>query len=135
MARKSKTKSTRIITNEDVMKYEPMIKKYLRDNISKNWREASVNKCNDEITLGNTGMSMADMRQFLYTEVVVALQNFDPNHITPEGKTVKESTFVFQHLFNRVGQAMKRLTHKKSGYGTWSSNIEDVLHENGESKE
>lgn len=120
---------TRKVTNEDIKKYIPMVNKYLRDSVVKNWNEASTKKGNDEITLGNTGMSIADIRQQLMTEVVVALQKFNPDYRTAEGKTVKESTFVFQHLFNRTGQLMKKLTKKRYGYGVWNSSIENVLGE------
>ena len=122
-------KFNRTLTNEDLQKYEPMVEKYIRDYVAKNWNEASTRKGQGEISLGNTGMSLNDIRQHFRTEVCVALYNFDPNYRTKEGRTVKESTFVFQHLFNRTGQMMKRLTKKRYGYGVWHSNIEETLWE------
>lgn len=128
-------KVKRVITNEDVKKYHGMVEKYLRDSVVKNWNEASLrkNKSKDravtEQALGNSGYSIDDFRQQLLTEVIVALHNYDPNFITPEGKSVKESTFVFQHLFFRTGQLMKRMTNKTNGYGVWSSNLEQTLWE------
>ena len=119
----------RVVTNEDIKKYIPMVNKYIRDSCVKNWNEASVRKDSDEVTLGNTGMSIADIKQHLFCEVVVALQKFNPNYITPEGRTVKESTFVFQHLFNRTGQLMKKLTKKRYGYSLWSVPLEEALGE------
>lgn len=124
-----KNKYNRVLTNEDIKKYEPLVEKYIRDSVVKNWNEASTSKNNDEVTLGNTGMSISDIRQQLRTEVCVALYNYDPNYRTKEGKSVKEFTFVFNHLFNRTGQMMKRLTKKKLGYGVWHSNLEEVLWE------
>lgn len=120
---------TRIVTNEDIKKYVPMVNKYLRDNVIKNWNEASIRKGEDEVSLGNTGMSLADIKQHLFTEVVVALQKYNPDYKTPEGLSVKESTFVFTHLFNRTGQLMKRLTKRRYGYGMWASSIEDAMGE------
>ena len=122
-------KSNRVITNEDVTEYEPMVEKYLRDNVKKNWNEASTSKSRGEISLGNSGMTMNDIRQHLRAEVCVALHNYNPNYRTKDGKSVKESTFVYQHLFNRVGQLMKRLTKKHYGYGVWSSNLEETMWE------
>ena len=119
----------RTLTNEDIQKYEPMIEKYIRENVSKNWNEANPKKGMGDNSLGNTGMSLNDIRQHLRTEVCIALYNYNPNFRTKEGRSVKESTFVFQHLYNRCGQMMKRLTKPRYGYGKWSSNIEEVLWE------
>lgn len=118
----------RVLTDADILQYEPMIEKYIRDSVVKNWNEARNSKGN-EVFLGNTGMTLEDIRQHLRAEVCVALYNFDPNYLTPDGKTVKESTFVFRHLFNRTGQLMKRLTKPRYGYGKWHANIEEVLWE------
>jgi hypothetical protein len=123
----SMTKTRRVVTNEDIKKYVPMVNKYLRDSVIKNWNEANMSLGDSEVTLGNTGMTMADMRQHLYTELVVALQNYNPDYRTKDGRSVKESTFVFQHLFNRIGQLMKKLTKKRYGYGVWSSPVEEVI--------
>jgi hypothetical protein len=124
----SKTIS-RIITNDDIVKYEPMVEKYIRDSVVKNWNEASTNKSRGDVSLGNSGMTVNDIRQHLRAEVCVALHNYNPDYRTKDGRSVKESTFVFQHLFNRVGQLMKRLTKKRYGYGVWHSNIEETLWE------
>jgi hypothetical protein len=123
----AKPKSNRIVTNEDVKKYIPMVNKYLRDSVIKNWNEANMSTIDDEVSLGNTGMAMTDMRQQLYMELVVALKNYNPEYLTAEGKSVKESTFVFAHLFNRTGQLMKKLTKKRYGYGMWASNLEEAI--------
>jgi hypothetical protein len=119
----------RKVTNEDIFKYEAMVESYIRDSIVKNWNEASQRKDQDHISIGNTGYTMRDFRQYLRTEVVVALQNYNPDYKTKEGKSVKESTFVFQHLFNRTGQLMKKLTKKRYGYGVRHANLEEVLFE------
>lgn len=145
---------TRVVTNEEIKTYEKLVNKYLRDNVIKNWNEATLAMDQDEVTLGNTGMSIADIRQQLMTEVVVALQKYNPDYRTkprykkdeegnilvddngeqivddPGGKPVKEFTFVYQHLFNRCGQLMKKLTKKRYGYGVWSNELSTILHEN-----
>lgn len=121
--------ATRVVTNDDIKKYVPMVNKYLRDSVVKNWKEASTKKNVDEVSLGNTGMAMSDIRQQLFTEVVVALQKYNPEYRTVEGRSVKESTFVFQHLFNRTGQLMKKLTKRRYGYGVWSSPVEEAFGE------
>ena len=128
-------KIKRQVTNEDILKYEPMVEKFIRDSVVKNWNEATTSKgvvnqvAMDEISLGNSGLTINDIRQQLRTEVCVAIQNYNPDYRTKEGRSVLESTFVFQHLFNRVGQMMKRFTKKKFGYGVWHSNLEETLFE------
>jgi hypothetical protein len=125
----------RKLTNADIDKYEAMIESWIRGNgknqpgIIKNWNEADTRPGQDNIALGNSGYTMADIRQHLRTEVCVALLNYDPNYVTPEGRTVLESTFVYNHLRFRVGQLMKRLTRKGMGYGVWVANLEEVLWE------
>lgn len=119
----------RKVTDEDIKKYEAMVESYMRDYVVKNWNEASLAKSKDNITLGNTGMTMADIRQHLRTEVFIAITKYNPDYRTKEGRSVKESTFVFNHLFNRIGQLMKKLTKKRYGYGVWHSNVEEVLWE------
>lgn len=113
----------RVITNEMITKYDQMIESFLRNSISKNWNEADTSKNNDEIGLGNSGWTMSDMRQYLATEVFIALRNYKTEYKT------KESTFVFGHLNKRVGSLMKKLTKKSKGYGVWSSNLEEILGE------
>lgn len=120
----------RIVTDDDIKQYDKMITKWLRDSVVKNWNEANLNKSESEVSLGNSGFTMADMRQHLYTELVIALQKYNPDYRTKDGRSVKESTFVYQHLYNRIGQLMKKLTKHKSGYGIWGMNLEDVLKEN-----
>lgn len=155
----------RIVTNDDVKKYEAMVNKYLREYVVKNWNEADMRKNFADISLGNSGYSMADIKQELMTEVVIALQKYNPTYLSPPryktelveqindkgkkvkvkvdildengekilvdkgGRPVKESTFMFTHLFNRTGQLMKKLTRKSNGYGVWSSRLEEVLRE------
>jgi len=117
------------IVDIDIKKYEALIEMYMKKSVQKNWNEASMSKHLDEITLGNSGHTMRDIRQHLRCEVCIAISKYDPNFRTKEGRSVKESTFVFTHLFNRCGQLMKRLTRKGSGYGVWMSNIEEMLWE------
>ena len=124
-----KNPNKRTLTNEDLTKYDPMVEKYIRDSVVKNWNEAQLGKNSGDVSLGNTGMSLNDIRQHLRTEVCVALHNYNPDYRTKENRSVKESTFVFNHLRFRVGQMMKRLTKKRYGYGVWSSNLEEVLFE------
>lgn len=113
----------RIITDEHILSYNQMVESWIRNSIVKNWNEADQSKSKDEVGLGNSGWTIADMRQYLFTEVFIALRNYRPDMNT------KESTFVYGHLSNRVGSLMKKLTKKSKGYGIWSSNIEEVLGE------
>jgi hypothetical protein len=125
----SYTNEDRVITNEDVTQYDAMVEKYMRDYVQKNWNEARLGPNQGDVSLGNTGMTMNDIRQKLKLEVCVALRKYNPNYRTKEGRPVKESTFVYQHLFNRCGQLMKRLTKRSHGYGVWVNNLEEVLWE------
>lgn len=120
-------KLTRKITNEEIKSYYPMVESFLKKSVVKNWTEASTSKSKDNIMLGNTGLTMADFRQDLLLEVVIALQKYNPNYRTPDGKSVKESTFVFTHLFNRIGQKLKRLTKRRCAYGVRHISIEEAL--------
>jgi len=119
----------RKVTDEDIKKYTAMVESYIRKSVVKNWREASSSKDKQDVALGNTGWSMRDIRQYLLSEVFIALTKYKPNYRTKEGLSVKESTFVFTHIFNRGGQLLKRLTKKRLGYGSWSLQIEKVLKE------
>jgi len=118
-----KTTEKRHVTNEMIIQYNQMVESFLRGKIMKNWNEADLSKNNDEISLGNSGWTMADMRQYLYQEVFIALRNYKTDYKT------KESTFVYGHLDKRVGSLMKKLTKRAKGYGVWSSNLEEVLGE------
>ena len=119
--------AVRIVTNEDIKKYQPMVESYIRKNVVKNWNEASLSRSKQNVSLGNTGLTLADIRQYLLMEIVAGLQKYNPNYRTAEGLSVKESTFIFTHLHNRGGQLMKRITKKRAGYGFWMSQIEKVL--------
>jgi hypothetical protein len=119
----TKTRTNRVVTNEDILKYDPLIESFIRKSVIKNWKEASVNTGKDEISLGNSGYTISDIRQYLRCEVVIALKNFD------EDKGTKPLSFIYTHLNNRLGALMKRLTRKSRGYGAWSNNIEQVLME------
>ena len=119
----------RVVTDEDIKKYEPLIEKFMRDSVAKNWNEASLFKGSDEVSLGNSGMTMADFRQHLRMQVFIALTKYNPEHVAEGGKSVKESTFVFGHLNWRIGQLMKKLVKPRKGYGVWTSNLEEVLWE------
>lgn len=118
----------RKLTNEDVVKYDPMVEKFIRDSCMKNWNESRTG--GNDAPLGASGYTLNDLRQHLRTEICVALHNFNPDYRTKEGRSVKESTFVFQHLTFRVGQLMKRLTKKRSGYGVRHNAVHLVI-ENG----
>lgn len=125
-------KSNRIVTNEDIIKYEAMVERYIRDSVFKNWSNelgGRITKDNGDVFLGNSGYSLNDIRQHLRTEVCIALKNFDPNYRTKDNKTVKESTYVFMCLGSRIGQLMKRLVKPKNGYGVRHNQIEEVLWE------
>lgn len=115
----------RQVTSEMVVQYVPLVESYLRKHVKKNWNEAdtSTKDGRDEVGLGNSGWTMADVRQYLMGEVFIALRNYDPT------KNTKESTFVYGHLSKRVGSLMKKLTKHSKGYGIWSSNLEQVLGE------
>jgi len=119
----------RKVTDEDVKKYTSMVDSYIRKSVMKNWREASMSKEKQDVFLGNSGLTIKDIRQYLLVEVFVALQKYNPNHRTAEGLSVKESTFIFTHIFNRGGQLLKRITKKRYGYGVWHHQIEKVLKE------
>jgi len=119
----------RKLTNEDITKYDPMVDSFIRDSVVKNWNEASTRPDLAEVSLGNTGLTIADIKQYLRTEVCVALMNYNPEYRTDEGKTVKESTFVYGHLWKRIGSMMRKLTKKGQGYGIWMGNIEEILWE------
>jgi hypothetical protein len=117
----------RVVTNEDIKKYMPMVDSYIRKSVLKNWNEASLNKNKRDISLGNTGMTINDIRQYLLLEVCIGLQKYNVNYRTEDGASVKESTFIFTHIFNRGGQLLKRLCKRRAGYGIWTNQFESVI--------
>lgn len=119
--------TARKLTNEDIKKYVPMVDAYIRRSVIKNWNEASMSPAKQDVALGNTGLTVADIRQYLLMEVCVALGKYNPNYITQEGRSVKESTFIFTHIQNRGGQILKKLTKHRYGYGIWMSQVEQVI--------
>ena len=114
----------RQLTDEDIKKYIPMVDSYIRKSVLKNWNEASLSQHKQDVSLGNTGMSIRDIRQYLLMEVCIALNNYNPDYRTEDGRSVKESTFIFTHIYNRGGQILKKLTKRRYGYGVWTSQIE-----------
>jgi len=126
------TTGKRVITDADVKRYVPLVEMYLKKNVLKNWNEAQLHNAGEDRTLGNTGMSIDDIRQQLLTEVCVALHKYKPDYRTKDGKSVKEITFVYTHIYNRCGQLMKRLVSKGRGYGVWMQNIEETFDHFGE---
>jgi deoxycytidine triphosphate deaminase len=79
---------SRKVTDEDIKKYEAMVESYMRDYVVKNWNEASLAKSKDNITLGNTGMTMADIRQYLRMQVFIAITKYNPDFRTKEGRSL-----------------------------------------------
>lgn len=123
----------RKLTNDDVIKYEPMVEKFIRDSCMKNWNESRTG--GSDAPLGASGYTLNDLRQHLRAEICVALQNYNPDYRTKEGRSVKESTFIYQHLTFRVGQLMKRLTKKRSGYGVRHNPVHLVIESGAEESE
>jgi hypothetical protein len=86
--------------------YGPLINKLLQ-GIPKTW-----NDCHGyESSIGNTGYSLADVKQHLILELFVGLTKYDPT------RGAAESTFIYRHLFNRIGVFYKKYTAKGKGYG------------------
>lgn len=122
-------KKTRIVTNDDIIKYDKLVEKFIRDSVCKNWNEADNRKHMGDVVLGNTGYCLNDLRQYLRMQVVIALQNYDPEYTNADGQKASEFTFVYGHLWRRIGQKMNQMTGKHYGYGVWTSRIENVLRE------
>ena len=126
---------TRVVTSQEVMKYYPLVQKFIRDSVVRNWTETNQYMSEDEeMILGNTSMSLADFRQYLLSEVVVALQKYDPNYRTRDGKSVQELSFVHTHLSNRIGGLLKKLTKTRQGYGIWKTDIDEIIGDRRESE-
>ncbi len=120
-------KVLRKVSNEEIKKYMPLVDSYIRKSVLKNWNEGSLSKSKQNISLGNTGLTVADIRQYLLMEVLIGLQKYNANYRTEDGGSVKESTFIFTHIFNRGGQMLKRLTKPRSGYGIWTAQFESAV--------
>jgi hypothetical protein len=117
------TKIKNPVSDNDISEYNQMVEMFLKKSVCKNWNESDMSLNKDEISLGNSGWTMSDVRQYLRTEVFIALSNYNEEYKT------KKSTFVYGHLSKRVGSLMKKLTNQSKGYGIWSSNIEETLNE------
>ncbi len=117
--------TTRQVSSEEIAKYESLVNSFVRKSVNKNW---NINDRSDpDSPLGNSGWTLSDIRQYLRTEVFVALTKYNPNFVTKEGKSVKELTFVYNHLTFRIGSLLKRLTNRKMGYGIFTSQIDKVI--------
>jgi hypothetical protein len=121
----------RIVTNEDIKRYEGLVDTFIAKHVVKNFNEARNNpKTRNHIMLGNTGMTLGDIRQHLLTELVIALQNYKPDVIGgPTGKPVQEQSFVYGHLTFRVGALMKKLSSRARSYGIFHVQIEKAQFE------
>jgi hypothetical protein len=121
----------RVVTNEDIKKYEWMVDSFIQRYVVKNFNEARNNpKTRDHVMLGNSGMTLGDIRQYLLTELLIGLQKYKPDVVGgPTCKPVLESSFLHTHLQFRVGSLMKKLTSKAKGYGLWHSHFEKVQFE------
>lgn len=117
----TKTRTDRVVTDEEVLKYDSLIESWLYKSVVKNFNEASMSENQGNIALGNTGYTMNDIRQYLRCELVIALKNYNSD------KGTKESTYVFLCLQSRIGQLMKRLTKRSMGYGIFHNCLEEVL--------
>jgi hypothetical protein len=124
----------RKVTNDDIKKYEWMVDSFIQRHVVKNFNEARNSpRTRDHIMLGNTGMTLGDIRQHLLVELFIALQNYKPNVIgQTTGRPVQESSFLHTHLQFRVGAMMKKLTSPAKGYARWHSQIEKVQYETEE---
>lgn len=118
--------TNKVITDEDIKKYDTLIDYFIRKCVIKNWKEVSMHRNDENTSLGNSGYTIADIRQHLRCEVAIALRNYKPD------KGTKESSFCHTHLNNRVGQLMKKLASKTMGYGQWCIDINEAL---GEAKD
>jgi len=115
----------RKVETQDINKYVKMVNMYIGKYFIKNWKEASFS--DTSIVLGNTSLSIDDIRQTLMMEVIVGLQNYNPDYRTANGSSVKESTFIYRHLYFRSGSLAKKLSTQKHGYGVWMSPIETYI--------
>jgi len=113
------------VSNEDVMKYFPMVRSCINNILIKNWNQPKKQK---DVILGNTGSTIEDFEQILLLEVALSLYNFNNDFITKEGQTVKESTYVFRCLYNKSCILIdKYIKRKKRGYGAHIVSLDSLM--------
>jgi hypothetical protein len=117
---------TPTITSEDIKKYEGAVNSVIIKYICKCFRGVYIRECDLDVSLGSSGQTLRDIQAHLMTEVFIALQRFNPNHVTPEGLTVKESTFIIGHLHKRASYLASVLTSPRKWYGKEFVNIDII---------
>jgi hypothetical protein len=122
------------ITNEDILKYEDMISYFIKNMVIKNFSmQRPISTSEVESMLGNSGLTLEDIRQNMRVEVFKALSNYDKGIAGHEGRVAKESTFVYGHLWKRFGSLLNKITGKGAGYNVSVTNIDDLLTPNKDS--
>jgi len=122
--RKKATIYNHNVSSEDVAKYVPAVNSVIIRYILRCFRGTYIREEHLECSLGNSGWTIRDVQSYLLLETFIALTHFNPTHITPEQRSVKESTFVIGHLHKRAAVVAERLTRDKYGYGVKISSIE-----------
>jgi hypothetical protein len=109
-------------TSEEVVKFTQTVDTAIFRCIMRCFQNVSWHDL--DTSLGNTGWSLRDCRQYLLTEAFVALSKFNPEY-----SASKKNTFVMCHIFNRANTLAKRLTLQDKGYGTQQCSLKSE-HEN-----
>lgn len=111
---------------KDVLKYEPLINKIINQVILKNWNNVNYLAFQDTMDLGQTGHSVADIRQDLRLMVWKALLRYNPNRRNNQGIGATEFTYVHTYVKNRALTFIKRFTQDKRGYGVYHTYLSQI---------
>jgi len=113
-----KTMAKRKVTDKELMEFKRIVDHFISKMVLKCWKGSSLAKDKENCVLGNTGMTVSDVRQYLLLETFIALSNFK------EDRNTKPSTFVYKHLTFRTSQLLTSLCSKRRGYGISHSEID-----------
>ena len=111
---------------KDILKYEPLINKIINQVILKNWNNLNYLAHQDTVSLGQTGYTVADIRQDLRLMVWMALLKYNPNKKNKDGIGATEFTYVHTYVKNRALTFISKFTKDKYGYGIYHTYLSQI---------
>jgi len=124
--RKKATIYNNNVTSEQLEKYIPAVNSVINRYVVKCFRGTYIREEDLDVALGNSGWTIRDLQSHLLCEAFIAITHFNPAYLTPEQRTVKESTFVIGHLHKRCCYLARMLTGKHKGYGLHINSLESL---------
>jgi len=110
----------RVVSNSDILKYEPLINLMISSIILKNWTDCNYFAHPDILEIGHTGHTIEDLRQEFRIIVFKALLNYSSSYVkkgTFGGRVAKESSYVHTCVRSKALTFVRTHSRIKNGYG------------------